>query len=122
WTDQGIELPESCRMPSFGALGDHPLFADLRMAWDTSGIGFTLRCKGKRQLPWCREERPDASDGLHLWIDTRNSPNIHRANRFCHRFVLMPFGGGPRRDQAVGQMLPINRARQVPNAPPRGSI
>jgi hypothetical protein len=122
WTKHGLDLPESCRLPSFGALAGRPLFADVRLAWDTKGIGFWVQTSGKRQLPWCREGRSDVSDGLHLWIDTRNSPDIHRANRFCHRFALMPFGGGPKRESAYAEMMTINRARMMPNPVPRGAI
>lgn len=122
FTKEGLDLPEQHRIPSFGALNGGPLFADVRLAWDVKGIGFWVQTSGKRQLPWCREGRSDVSDGLHLWLDTRNSPDIHRANRFCHRFALMPFGGGPKRDQAYAEMMMINRARQVPNPVPRGAI
>ncbi len=41
---------------------------------------------GKRQTLWCRESVLESSDGLHLWIDTRNSRDVHRATRFCHRW------------------------------------
>ena len=33
WTNKGFKLPTSCRMPSFGALGKRPVFADVRMGW-----------------------------------------------------------------------------------------
>lgn len=122
WSKTGLSLPEACRLPCFGALAGRPLYAEVRMAWDSTGIGVWMRARGKRQLPWCRQGRAEESDGLHLWIDTRNSPQIHRANRFCHRFVLMPIGGGVRRDLPVGALLPINRARQSPNPVPEGVI
>ena len=115
WKPTGLQLPDSCRIPSFGALADRSLYADVRVAWDASGIGFAVRAGGKRQLPWCRDTRVEESDGFHLWIDTRCSPGIHRANRFCHRFLFMPIGGGPKRDIPVAAMLPIHRARQTPH-------
>lgn len=130
WTSEGLELPDTCRLPSFGVLsgeggpgtgGGQP-FADVRMAWDKLGLGFWMKTSGKRQLPWCRDNRLEDSDGLHFWLDTRNSPGIHRANRFCHRFAFSPFGGGPRRDLAVGELLPISRAKQEPNAISASSI
>ena len=74
WTAKGLKLPATCRMPSFGALGDRPVFADVRMAWSSEGIGVHVTVNGKRQLPWCRETRLDESDGFHVWIDTRCSP------------------------------------------------
>lgn len=128
WTRNGLQLPEECQLPSFGRLaadtspvsmangfGNGQAFADVRMAWDKTGLGLWVRTSGKRQLPWCRDNRMEDSDGLHVWLDTRNSPGIHRANRFCHRFAFTPFGGGAKRDEAVGCLLPISRARQEPN-------
>ncbi len=116
WTDKGLKLPATCRLPSFGALGNRPVFADLRMAWCKAGIGLHVAVNGKRQLPWCRESRLDDSDGVHVWIDTRCSPGIHRASQYCHRFLWMPAGGGSKRDQPVTALVPINRARSHPKA------
>ena len=116
WTPKGLSLPESCKLPSFGALSGRPVFADVRMAWSDMGIGIHVRVNGKRQLPWCRETRLDESDGFHVWIDTRCSPGIHRATQYCHRFLWMPAGGGPQRDRPVAALVPINRARGNPKA------
>lgn len=123
WTaSEGLQLPAACRMPSWGALADHPLYADVRMAWSPAGLGFTVRATDKRQLPWCRDSRMEESDGFQLLLDTRCSPNIHRANRYCHRFLFMPIGGGPRRDIPIAAMLPIHRARQTPTPIPGGRL
>ena len=122
WTKRGLDLPPACRMPSFGALSGGPIFADLRIAWSTEGIGFTLKVAGKRAMPWCRDTRLDESDGLQLWMDTRNSPNIHRATQHCHRFLWLPAGGGPQRDRPVATIVPINRARANPKPIPRGAL
>ncbi len=117
WTSDGIELDESCRLPSFGAqLEGKPNFADIRAAWNETGISFTVRVSGKKQTPWCREDRLEDSDGLQIWIDTRDTHNIHRASRFCHRFVFLPAGASRQLDQACEAQLLINRARE--NAPP----
>jgi hypothetical protein len=69
---------------------------------------------GKRQLPWCRDTRLDESDGFHFWIDTRCSPGIHRATQYCHRFLWMPGGSGPKHELPLTALLPINRARNNP--------
>ncbi|WP_145178017.1 DOMON domain-containing protein [Rubripirellula lacrimiformis] len=103
-------------MPSLGALGDRPVFADVRMAWCKEGIGLHINVNGKRQLPWCRDSRLEDSDGFHLWIDTRCSPLIHRATQYCHRFLFMPAGGGPKRERPTAAMIPINRARMHPKS------
>ncbi|TWU41438.1 hypothetical protein Q31b_28850 [Novipirellula aureliae] len=114
WTSKGLSLPESCRLPSFGVLSEQAAYADVRMAWNETGIGVQVSVARKRQLPWCRDSRLDDSDGFHLWVDTRSSPGIHRATQFCHRFLWMPAGGGPQREHPVAALIPINRARANP--------
>jgi hypothetical protein len=122
WTAKGLKLPVSCRLPSFGALGDRPIFADVRMAWNKDGIGVHVSVNGKRQLPWCRETRLDESDGFHIWIDTRCSPSIHRATQFCHRFLWMPAGGGSKREKPVAALVPIHRSRGNPKPVERDQL
>ncbi len=122
WSTKGLKLPPECRVPSFGALGDRPVFADVRMAWNPGGIGLHVSVNGKRQLPWCRDSRLEDSDGFHVWIDTRCSPLIHRATQYCHRFLFMPAGGGPKREHATAAMIPIHRARLHPKSFPSGTL
>ncbi len=121
-TKPGLELPEHCRIASFGELSGKRNFADVRMAWDQSAIAFVAEVSGKKTAPWCRDSRMEDSDGFHLWIDTRCSPGIHRATQYCHRFLFMPSGGGPRRESPMTALMPINRARQNPKPPPPSSI
>lgn len=122
WGVKGLKLPESHRVPSLGALADRPVFADVRLAWDVTGLGLHILVNGKRQLPWCRDSRLEDSDGFQLWIDTRCSPNIHRATQYCHRFLWMPAGGGPQRERPVASLLGINRARSSPKPVPENSL
>lgn len=114
WSPRGVQLPDAHRLLSFAELDGRRTFADVRAAWHESGFLLTVRVEGKRQQAWCRDSQIDASDGLQLWLDTRDTHNVHRAGRFCHRFAFIPFGGGPRREgPAFGQLL-INRAREQP--------
>lgn len=108
WTDKGLE--PKYRLASFAELDAAAAPAEFRAAWSQAGLAFTVLVTGKRQPPWCRASRPDESDGVQLWIDTRNVHNVHRASRFCHRFLFMPSGAGNRLDQPAAQWLPINRA------------
>ena len=95
WTKTGAALDERYVITSFDAeLNQGPRFAELRLGWNAAGLYVHLRTTGKKQSPWCRDSRPEESDGLSLLIDTRNMQNIHRAGRFCHRFVLLPQGSG----------------------------
>ncbi len=118
WSAGGVALSESHRLPSFGELEGRALFADLRAGWNEEGLAFSLRVSGKKQAPWCRGTRIEDSDGLRLWIDTRDTHNIHRAGRFCHQFIFLPMGAGRRADEPLGRLVAINRAREEPKAVP----
>jgi hypothetical protein len=114
WTAAGISLGEEHRLPNFAELDGRRSFADVRVAWSEAGLAFWMKVEGKRQTPWCRDSQVDASDGLHVWLDTRDTHNIHRASRFCHRFAFLPSGGGRSREDAFAGQLLINRAREHP--------
>ncbi|MCA9235918.1 MAG: hypothetical protein KDA44_10635 [Planctomycetales bacterium] len=111
-----LSLDESFALPTFGSLDGEEPFAEVRMGWNPVGIVWQLIVAGRSQLPWCRESRLDESDGLQVWVDTRGTFNIHRASRYCHRFVFLPRGGGSASDQPLADQLLINRARE--NATP----
>ncbi|MCA9269040.1 MAG: hypothetical protein KDA41_11245 [Planctomycetales bacterium] len=115
WTARGMALDEACRLPALAAdLEGASTFADVRAAWSPAGLVFNVRVAGKKQLPWCRHDRCEDSDGLQVWIDTRDTHNVHRASRFCHRFVFLPTGSGRTREEPTAGQLLINRARENP--------
>jgi hypothetical protein len=114
WTAEGVALDEDCRLVGLGELEGRAAFADVRAAWSEEGLAFVVRVAGKRQKPWCRAGKPEDSDGLQVWIDTRDVHNVHRANRFCHRFVFLPTLSGQRLDEPAAEWLSINRAREQP--------
>ena len=122
WTDRGAELEPKYRLVNLAELEAQPARVDFRAAWGESGLVFSIQVSGKRQPPWCRAAKPEDSDGVQLWIDTRDVHNVHRAGRFCHRFVLLPAGAGTRLDEPAVQWLPINRAREQPRAIRLGDI
>jgi hypothetical protein len=109
---KGLPLSEHYRLPNFTPLDGGPEGPEIRVGWNELGLSIWLDVTGKRQPPWCREHKIEDSDALHVWIDTRDTHNIHRAGRFCHYFVFMPAGGGPRLDQPVAEQLWVNRARE----------
>ena len=116
WTPQGTGLDETYRLAGLATLEGRRQSAEVRAGWSEAGLGFWVGVTGKRQKPWCRDSRPDDSDGLHVWIDTRDVHDVHRASRFCHRLVFLPVGAGASHTQPVAQWLPINRARAQPRA------
>jgi Carbohydrate family 9 binding domain-like len=114
WTASGPQLGPSFRLPSLADLDEQHSFADVRVAWSESGLALAVQVSGKRRPPWCRESRPDESDGLRVWIDTRDTHNIHRASRFCHQFIFLPAGSGRNLSDPYGELYFINRARENP--------
>lgn len=114
WSDAGAGLDESYRLPTLGELEGVPPFAELSMAWSEAGLACALVVRGKRQPPWCRESRPEDSDGLQMWIDTRDVHTVHRATRFCHSFLFLPGTFDLFGNQPLAQGVPIHRAREHP--------
>jgi hypothetical protein len=112
WSERGLPLGDEFRLPNFGELEGAPPLADVRVGWSEQGLAFNVRVEGKRHTPWCRPMQLDASDGFHVWLDTRDTHNIHRASRFCHRFVFLPSGGGSRGSDPLAAQLTIHRAKE----------
>lgn len=108
------ELGERFRLPPFSQLQSKPIFADVRLAWSEAGLSLFVKVEGKQQSPWCRDTRIEDSDGIQIWIDTRDTKTVHRAGRFCHRFAILPSGSGRNLDQPTISLLAINRARESP--------
>jgi hypothetical protein len=126
WTAKGADLPEECAIPCFAQLDQKKLFAELRGGWNDSGLAFALRVTGKKEAIWRNEKTPTAGDGLQLFIDTRDTHNIHRASRYCHRFAFMPLasgaGGTKQLQDSLAAQLAINRARESPKPVERGVL
>jgi hypothetical protein len=110
--DRLLDLPETCRIDNFAALDERSNFADVRLAWNEMGLGLQLEVRGKDQLPQGDASRPRGSDGVTLWIDTRDARTSHRASRYCHQFYFLPTGGGADHDEPVFEQAKINRALQ----------
>jgi hypothetical protein len=114
WGRNGAELEERYRLVNLAELDELPRAIEMRAAWSEAGVALAGRVSGKRQPPWCREWRVEESDGLHVWIDTRDVHNVHRAGRFCHHFCFLPAGAGPRFESPAALWIPIHRAREQP--------
>jgi hypothetical protein len=122
WTAKGVTLDEDYGLLPLASLDGQPVVADVRAAWSDAGLALTVRVEGKRQAPWCRAARVEDSDGIQVWIDTRDTHNIHRASRFCHRFAFMPTGGGSRRDMPVARQIAIPRAKEDMQLAPEDAL
>jgi hypothetical protein len=107
-----LDLPAACRIENFQELGEQKNFAKVWLAWNELGLGFQVEVRGKDQPPQGDAGQPRGSDGALLWIDTRDTRNIHRASRYCHQFYFLPTGGGPDKDMPACGQLAIHRALQ----------
>jgi len=108
--DDLIDLPPQCRVDNFAGIDGQKNFADVRLAWNEFGLGVRVEVTGKYGDLHCDATRPRVSDGLTLWIDTRDARASHRASRYCHQFHLLPSGGGADQDQPVFTQTKIHRA------------
>jgi hypothetical protein len=116
--DALVDLPESCRLENFAAMDGHTNFADVRLAWNELGIGLQATVRGKEQAPQGDVAKPRLSDGVTLWLDTRDSRASHRGSRTCHQLHFLPTGGGSDKDEPAFVAAKIHRALQdAPLAP-----
>lgn len=105
-----LGLPSACALPDFQPLENSPRWAEVRLGWNTSGLGITVIADvaSPRQLT---ERRPEGFAVTQIWIDTRDTRNVSRATRFCHRFVVSVDRAESRgRWQAQVTQRPIARA------------
>ena len=78
------------------------------------------RGEGKEQAPAGEPDRPRASDGVSLWLDTRDGRAGHRASRYCHQFHFLAGRRRAGQGRAGFVQTKINRAAQdAPPAPTR---
>jgi hypothetical protein len=110
--DDLLDLPESARLQNFAGLDTQSNFAEVRLGWNEFGLAVQVDVKGKQQPPVGDSDKPRSSDGLSLWLDTRDARASHRASRFCHHFLFLAAGGGAEKDEPFVAQLKINRAQQ----------
>src|SRR5262245_57294456 len=87
--DHLVELPEAARLRNFADLDGLMNFANVRLAWNEFGLAVQVEVKGKEQPAVGDSDKPKSSDGLSLWLDTRDARASHRASRFCHNFLFL---------------------------------
>jgi hypothetical protein len=107
-----VELPEVCRLDGFNVMDGVAPFADVRLGWNEFGLALQVEVHGKKEDLRGDAARPRHSDGITLWIDTRDSRASHRASRYCHQFHFLAAGGGSARDEPTFVQTKIHRALQ----------
>jgi hypothetical protein len=106
------ELPGEYRLPQPALLSGGGAFAVVKLGWNNAGLAVGVEVSGKTQRPHRDPLRSADSDGLQVWIDTRDTQSIHRASRFCHHFCLLPTSPAHSRPEPIAVQLPIARARE----------
>jgi hypothetical protein len=117
-----LDLAADYQIENFGGMDGLKNFADVRLAWNELGIGLQVEVRGKQQLPSGNIERPRGSDGVTLWIDTRDARASHRASRYCHQFHFLATGAGDEHDEPAVVQSKINRALEDAPHAPAGNI
>lgn len=117
-----LDLPEINRIDNLAAMDGLKNFADVCLAWNELGLGLQVEVKGKQEAVQGDAAKVRNSDGVTLWLDTRDARTSHRATRYCHQFHFLPTGGGSEHDEPIFSQSKINRAlADAPHAPP-GSV
>lgn len=82
-----LGLPAACALPDLQSLENSPRWAEVRLGWNARGLGITVSADGvaPQQLI---ERRPEGFAVAQFWVDTRDTRNVSRATRFCHRFIV----------------------------------
>src|SRR4051794_3459732 len=92
--DELLDLPDACKTDNFATADGMKNFADVRLAWNETGLGVQITVPGKAEPAVGAPARPRFSDGVTVWIDPRGARTSPRASRYCHQFHLLAAGGG----------------------------
>jgi hypothetical protein len=106
-----LDLPKGCALPDWGELDGLASWAKVRVGWNPLGLGITVLAQGlfEQQLAG---DRPEAFALAQFWIDTRDTRDVSRATRFCHRFTARLEVARSRRQLKVDvSQRPIGRAQ-----------
>jgi hypothetical protein len=109
-----LDLPASCLLTDLSSLDGKSSWASVRAGWNPGGLGIAvLAALATGNLP---ADRPEGFADVNLWIDTRDTRNVSRATRFCHRFAAHLTLSRDRKGLSVqADQRPI--ARAVADAP-----
>jgi hypothetical protein len=114
-----LDLDDSCAWPDFGELDGRTSWVKVRGAYNASGLGLSFELIDKAGAISPEPGRTSGTDSVQVGIDTRDTRNVHRATRFCHRFVATIKTGKGRTLEVDVAQKPIARAlADAPTAKP----
>ncbi len=99
-------------LPPLTTIEDAPEFAKVYWAWHESGLLTAFDVNGGP--PTCSTSEWWKLDGLRVCLNTRDTPDIKRATRYCHFFYLLPTGAGASRKQPAVGLHRMSRAKEHP--------
>ncbi len=82
-----VELPPASILPQCARLDGRSPWAEVGVGWNPGGLAVVIRAEGLGD-PKLTADRPENFADVNLWIDTRDTRDVARATRFCHRFVV----------------------------------
>jgi hypothetical protein len=102
-------------LPQTALLDGKKPWAEVKVGWNPQGLAVEIDAEGRLDTLG-HDERPEGGFGVQLWVDTRDTRNVSRATRFCHRFDARILKGTTQDTVRVSiQQKPI--ARAVADAP-----
>ena len=81
-----LDLPETLCTARLRGLEGQSGWAKVRLGWNAGGLGITVVADGVADQQLVRD-RPEGFAVVNLWVDTRDTRNVSRATKFCHRFT-----------------------------------
>jgi hypothetical protein len=110
-----LALPDDCRLMETSRLDGKTPWAEVRVAWNLQGLAVAVEAEATPDAVGA-DDQPELFNGLRVWVDTRDTRDVSRATRFCHRVdARLTRGGGKNGLGVVVQQRPI--ARAVADAP-----
>jgi hypothetical protein len=110
-----LDLPEACRLPQTAQLDGKEPWAEVRTAWNPGGLAVAVRAEGSLD-GLSGDDQPEGLYAFRVWVDTRDTRDVSRATRFCHRFDARLVPGASKTALNV-KVQPRPIARAVADAP-----
>ena len=109
-----LDLTPAEELVDLGTLDGTDQVIRVRAAWNDKGLGISFEHTDKLGEISPRPHLPAGLDTVQLWVDTRDTRTVHRATRFCHRFVVTIHRTVGRALDAMVSQKPIARALADP--------